>query len=708
MKGVLDMFKNIKFTIRMKLITFFVLVGLIPALIIGLLSVNQARDNIQNEVIAKNEMYGQFMSQQIKDFFEQRRANVMRLANTTQIYEGLQILHNTGFDFNAPEWQAHIPGLTGIIEQNKADYEYEIIYMTDNKGIVVYSSDSALQGVDVSNRNYIQDAFKGETKWSEFAYSSLIDLNFLAAGSPVYGANNQLLGTISVVVDGKVIDDAVHQNLTFLGETADSYMITADGLLLTNTMQGKYSENATLKETLTTNVVKTLAPEIRAENYAFLSNIEYDDYEGNPVIGAVSVIQLGDTPAGLVSEIYQSEAYRGVDMMRNFMLIVLVITVPLVIAVGFWIASSFARPILKMQEVLGFVGQNDLRVKATVTTSDEIGTMAEDLNSTIDQLNDSLNRVKQAVENVSHGSEEIAAGNQDLSQRTEEQASALEEIASTIEEITSSMEASSSNAIEADNLSKRTLQTVQEGEHVVANLQESMVEITKGSREISEIIATVNDIAFQTNLLALNAAVEAARAGEQGRGFAVVASEVRNLAGRSAEAAKEIEKLIKNSIEKVDRGNEQMQDTQRVLNAIVDNTKKTTDVVGEISASLREQTLATTDIRKAIEELNQVTQQNASLVEEIASSSENMSSEAMELSKLVSVFKLDADSHSDNRPVFSAPAKAANVNSAKAKKLQATKLIASAKKDSYKKDTYKKDKFESDEYDFNEQDFEKF
>lgn len=371
-----------------------------------------------------------------------------------------------------------------------------------------------------------------------------------------------------------------------------------------------------------------------------------------------------------------------------------------------------------MQEVLARLGNNDLTVRAQVDSKDEIGQMADDLNNTIESLNDTILKVRETVETVSHGAGEIAAGNQDLSQRTEEQASALEEISATVEEITSSLETSASNSVEADNISQTTLGIVYEGEKVVGHLKESMNDITKGSQEIAEIISTVNDIAFQTNLLALNAAVEAARAGEQGRGFAVVAAEVRNLAGRSAEAAKEIEKLIKNSIVKVDKGNEQMQDAQEVLHRIVENTKRTTDVVGEISSSLKEQTVAVADIRKAIEELNQVTQQNASLVEEIASSSENMSSEAIGLAEIVNIFDVEV-SGSKNQDMKSkkssekeSPKKQEVKKSTRKKDFsqkEAVRQVAATGKSKTARQQTQASKIDEDDlFDFNESDFEKF
>ncbi|EOC99258.1 methyl-accepting chemotaxis protein [Caldisalinibacter kiritimatiensis] len=371
-------------------------------------------------------------------------------------------------------------------------------------------------------------------------------------------------------------------------------------------------------------------------------------------------------------------------------LIAAIIAVVISIILSFVLSRIITKPILAAVDTAAFIADGDLNEEINEkfkSRGDELGKLSKSFDKMINSLNNTLTKISQSSDTVTTAAEEIATGNQDLSQRTQEQASSLEEFSSTIEEITSSIDASSANAIEAVNLSDKTLSSVNEGEEVVKDLQGAMEEITASSNEIAEIIGKVNDIAFQTNLLALNAAVEAARAGESGRGFAVVAAEVRNLAGRAAESAKEIEKLIKKSIKRIENGNELMEETRKVLDGIVENTRKTSDVVGEIAAALREQSSATTEIDNTIEQLNQVTQQNASLVEEIASSSENMSSEAIELRDLVDQFKLSTQHKNISRRP--------NTNKISKTIVKNTKQQAAASQ-------------EDDDFEFDPDDFEKF
>lgn len=214
---------------------------------------------------------------------------------------------------------------------------------------------------------------------------------------------------------------------------------------------------------------------------------------------------------------------------------------------------------------------------------------------------------------------EVNLSNQDLSRRTQEQATTLEEVASTIEEVNASIHLTSENTDIAKKISQSTLEVVKAGEKSIREITNAMGQISASSKQIAEILEVVNDIATQTNLLAINAAVEAARAGEQGRGFAIVATEIKNLARRSSESAKEIEKLIKESVERVERGSNLVQQSEETLRQVVTNTVQTSQVIAEVAATMKEQAMASQQIEIAVDQLNQITQQNAAMVEELFS-----------------------------------------------------------------------------------------
>ena len=651
------MFKINRLSLKVKLIALFLLVGLVPMGVIGLLSYNRAQGEIENEAYMKLALYADIADAQLEDYFAEREGDAVVLANTRDVYQGLNILQEAEGDITDSRWLQRLDILEGLAAAVAQEYGYSDFFITNTEGLVVFGISDDIWYADLSGRDYVQGSLSGNVTWSELFYSNVIHANCMVVSAPVRsnGRSGEVIGTVNLLFDQQMINDIVHAGINEVGESGDAYLINADGLLLTETRLGEYRQDAALQQSIRTEAVALLSGPIRDGRWDFEAQEIYPSYLGSPVLGALEITRLGDQPAGLVVEIDQAEAFAGVTALRNMIIPIIGGAAVIVAVIAYFVAMTIVRPVQKVSDLTKVLATGDFTARADIKSRDEIGQMAVNLNDTIESLSDTLRRVQLASDNVSHASTEISSGNQDLSQRTEEQASSLEEVSSTIQEMTASLETSSANASEADNLSNGTMQSVHQGEAVVKDMQEAMNEITRGSQEISEIISTVNDIAFQTNLLALNAAVEAARAGEQGRGFAVVAAEVRNLAGRSAESAKEIEKLIKDSITRVDRGNSLMSDTEKVLQEIVANTQKTSDVVGEIAASLQEQSTASGEIRNAIEELNQVTQQNASLVEEIASSSENMNSEATELSQRVGFFKLSENG--TGKSLRSGPAK---------------------------------------------------
>lgn len=292
-------------------------------------------------------------------------------------------------------------------------------------------------------------------------------------------------------------------------------------------------------------------------------------------------------------------------------------------------------------EIMNYLSEGNLTHLMQGQYSEKYTTLKNAINGSINNLYKMVEEILEAVDNISSASSEIAQGNSDLSQRTEEQASSLEETASSMEELTSTVKQNADNSMHADKLSSGAREKAEKGGSVVGEAIKAMSEINKSSKQIADIIGVIDEIAFQTNLLALNAAVEAARAGEQGRGFAVVAAEVRNLAQRSASAAKEIKALIKDSVDKVEQGSKLVNESGTTLEEIVNEVKKVSDIIADISAASLEQASGIEQVNKAVMSMDEVTQQNAALVEEAAAASESLDDQAVKLEELMTFFKMD-------------------------------------------------------------------
>ncbi|HZW13052.1 MAG TPA: methyl-accepting chemotaxis protein [Noviherbaspirillum sp.] len=310
-------------------------------------------------------------------------------------------------------------------------------------------------------------------------------------------------------------------------------------------------------------------------------------------------------------------------------------------AAAIWVTRSITRPLNHAVDVARTVASGDLTSHITVTSRDETGQLMQALKDMNESLVRLVGQVRVGTDTIATASSQISAGNQDLSSRTEEQASSLEETASSMEELTATVKQNADNARQANQLAMTASSVAVQGGTVVSDVVQTMGAINESSRKIVDIITVIDGIAFQTNILALNAAVEAARAGEQGRGFAVVAAEVRNLAQRSAGAAKEIKELISDSVEKVDAGAKLVDQAGTTMDEIVESVKRVTDIMAEITAASQEQTAGIEQVNQAIGQMDQVTQQNAALVEEAAAAADAMQDQAAKLAQIVGTFKLD-------------------------------------------------------------------
>ena len=333
---------------------------------------------------------------------------------------------------------------------------------------------------------------------------------------------------------------------------------------------------------------------------------------------------------------------------------VMIAVLAVIVTVWLGVRKTLIAPLNRLIDSIRHIAGGDLVKRIDVESDNEMGQLAHSLRHMQGELARTVGEVRQGADAIYSGASEIAMGNNDLSSRTEQQAASLEETAASMEELTATVKQNAENARQASHLALSASETAQKGGKVVDNVVQTMRDITASSQKIADIISVIDGIAFQTNILALNAAVEAARAGEQGRGFAVVAGEVRNLAQRSAQAAREIKSLIEDSVNRVDLGSTLVESAGETMDEIVNAVTRVTDIMGEIASASDEQSRGIDQVGLAVAEMDRVTQQNASLVEESAAAAAALEEQASRLTQAVAVFRIQQSQSNSGREAVSA------------------------------------------------------
>jgi methyl-accepting chemotaxis protein len=434
-------------------------------------------------------------------------------------------------------------------------------------------------------------------------------------------------------------------------------------------LAAKFSEEASAEEKSLLNQVKeaegAAMPAIAKASELYLANNAMDatrvmvkEIRPAQKKWLEALDQLGKVEDKLNAQT-QVDAEAAFASARNFMLVLLALAV----ALGILAATVITRGLLKQlggepgytAKIAGSIAEGDLSIAIDTKSSDR-GSLLIEMKQMRNSLVDIVSQVRRGTHTITTASREIAAGNTDLSSRTELQASSLEKTASAMEELTSTVKQNADNAREANHLAATASDVARKGGEVVSQVVGTMGEINSSASKIADIIGVIDGIAFQTNILALNAAVEAARAGEQGRGFAVVASEVRNLAQRSAAAAKEIKQLIGDSVEKIGRGSKLVGHAGETMDEVVASVKRVTDIMSDIANASAEQSAGIEQVNLSIIEMDGMTQQNAALVEQAAAAFQSLQDQAAELQRVVSIFKL---AEGEEPAVADAPAPAA-------------------------------------------------
>lgn len=646
-----------KMGLRAKLIALFMAVGLVPLAAVAFLGYFNAAGTVTDEITKGLDLYAGLVNDGLAGYFEEREGDVVVFSSAAQVRLSLEELAAANGDTSDPGWQANYQVLDGFARSVLENYGYAIVFIADPDGRVVYSTDETLHGADVSMRDYIQGSLGGRLTWSELFYSDIIHENCMVVANPVYSLTNgrAVVGSAVFLMDQRGVDSIVHDGLDELGETADAYLIDADGLLLTNTLLGQYRENAALVERINTEAVRSLAPAIRGGDLDFQVGGEYPAYLGNSVLGSLQVTRLGDTAAGLVVEIDVEEAQRGLLAMRNLYVLLGGISALLVALVGLFIAGTIAKPIVRMTDVAGQIAEGDFTVRTEMNRTDEIGLLAQAFNTMGERLQA---LIRQAIET----STAVNESSETLSTSAESTSASLQQVAASTNDFASNTQSLSENAQEMSNLSKSVSESAEEGSKaiqdavgqmneinsMVGNLREVIDSLDKRSQEIGKIVGIITAVADQTNLLALNAAIEAARAGEHGAGFAVVAEEVRKLAEQAGESAGEISSLVQATqdetglaVESMDRGVDQVKAGSEVVLSSGDTFKKIVASVEEIVAKIEDVSAAAEQISAGSEEISASTEEQSSAMEEITATAQELRASADELSQALSRFKYE-------------------------------------------------------------------
>lgn len=490
-------------------------------------------------------------------------------------------------------------GLTGLLSLKKVNTLLSEMYSEHYVGSVeILELKSDLNGVRASLISMMSQTDKaGQEKQHEI----------------VKGLSDKIDAGIAQALKNEAIKDDTKDKIKEIGETWSAFSLTRDNEVIPAIYAGRLNE------------AKALALGVQAERFKKFTT--------------------------LADEIVKTEVGEAKGAMANgrqvyawaigIVIAISVLSFALTAVLSLLIASAVSATLGEGIGLLAAIAKGDLTRKAAVRSTDEIGDIVNSANETAQNLSSTISQVRDSALQVSSASSQIAKGNEDLSQRVTEQSASVEETASTMEEMAATIRQNADSSKEADKLAAEARRAAEDGGMVVDLMVKNMEEIVGSGKKIVDITGMIDEIAFQTNLLALNAAVEAARAGEQGRGFAVVAAEVRNLAQRSASAAKEIAALLKENMERTESGARLARDTKESLNIIIKDVKKTADLIAEITAASQEQTSGVDQINKAVSQMDQVTQQNAALVEEISTSTHEMATQAQTLLNLVEYFKVN-------------------------------------------------------------------
>ncbi|MEN6622942.1 MAG: methyl-accepting chemotaxis protein [Smithella sp.] len=577
--------------LRTKLMAGACLMAVIPLIVLGTISVYNSKSNIENEVEGQVLMISKSLADMVDGIMTSESAAIDMLAQRDAVIQAVKEVNAGGSAQKVSFLQKELAKLQQITGSR-----YDFIFIAGKNGIVFTDSvNGETKGMDISGRDYFKKAIEGHASFDSVVISKKSNEPVCSIVFPVKDENNRTIGVIAGIMKISFLATKVKE--IKLGKTGYAYLADKDGTVIVYPPDPKQVLTLTMIQPgMETATKRTLAGETGIEKYTFKGVYKYSGFAPITINGW-----------HVVTSVPVDEMLKSVYAIRNIIILGVVIFAIIAIVIAYFVAKGIAVPIQIAVEKIG-TGSNQ----------------------------------------ITGASGEVASASQSLAEGSSQQASAIEETSSSLEEMASMTKQNAGNAGLADSLMKQANEVVQKANTSMASLTSSMKEISAASEETSKIIKTIDEIAFQTNLLALNAAVEAARAGEAGAGFAVVAEEVRNLAMRSADAAKNTSGLIEGIVNKIKDGSDLVTKTNEAFVEVAGSTSKVAELVGEIAAASQEQAQGIDQINKAVAEMDKVTQQTAANAEESASASEELNSQAETMREVVQELLQVIDGGSSN------------------------------------------------------------